>query len=64
MTIFEVWSEDVNGHRFFVDSTNNRSEALKIAKQNLSEDLPKSLVMQEISEEEISVVERFSLDNQ
>lgn len=64
MTIFEVWSEDVNGHRFFVDSANNRSEAFKIAKQNLSEDLPKSLVMQEISEEEVSVVERLSLDNQ
>jgi hypothetical protein len=60
--LFEVWSEDENGHQELIDTTASNTEAFKLAQSVLSEEYPVAFVLQETEDGDSKFVKRFELD--
>lgn len=59
--LFEIWSENKNGHRKLVDTASSSDQALKLAKLSLSEEYPVAIVLQETDDENSEFFKRFEL---
>lgn len=59
--LFEVWSEDENGHQELVDTTASSTAAFKLAQSVLSEEYPVAIVLQETEDGDSEFVKRFEL---
>lgn len=59
--LFEVWSEDIDGHQELVDTTASSTEAYKIAQSALSEEYPVAFILQETEDGDSEFIKRFEL---
>lgn len=60
--LYEVWTEDENGHQELIETTASRSQAFKLAKEAVSEGAFASTVFQETEYGESIEIERFESD--
>jgi len=59
--LYEVWTEDEDGHQELIDTTKSKKEAEDIAQRTLIEGAYLVLVMKETQDGEIEEIDRLTL---
>lgn len=60
--LFEIWSEDEDGHQELIETTASEKEAYDIANQCLSEGYVSATIYQETESGDTVLVERLEVD--
>jgi hypothetical protein len=58
--LYEVWSEDTEGHEELIDTTKSRKEALQLAKKAINEGADVAKVFRETEDGDYEEIERLT----
>ena len=58
--LYEVWSEDLDGHQELVDTTKSLKEAKEIAKKSLGDDIAVVQIFLELEDGDLELVEELT----
>ncbi len=59
--LYEVWSEDSEGHEELIDTTKSRKEALHLARKALNEGADVAKVFRETADGDYEEIERLTV---
>ena len=58
--LYEVWSEDTEGHEELIDTTKSRKEAIQLAKKAINEGADVAKVFRETKDGDYEEIERLT----
>ena len=58
--LYEVWSEDSEGHEELIDTTKSRKEAIQLAKRAINEGADVAKVIRETADGDYEEIERLT----
>ena len=58
--LYEVWSEDLDGHQVLVDTTKSLKEAKEIAVKSLGDDIAVVQIFLEVEDGDLELVEELT----
>jgi hypothetical protein len=60
--LFEIWTEEEDGHQELIDTTASKTEAIKIAEQSILDGSFAAVILQETEDGDLEEVLRFESD--
>ena len=60
--LFEIWTEEEDGHQELIDTTASKTEAIKIAEQAILEGSIAAVILQETEDGDLEEVLRLESD--